>query len=98
MRGLAHVITYIDDVLVHTKEDESQLGSLEKVFLRFRKYGLKINTRKSIFGARKLEYLGYNISGEGASPGVAKLEAMRKFPEPDSQKKIKEFLGAANYF
>ena len=62
MRGLAHVITYIDDVLVHTKSDDDQLSALEKVFLRFRKYGLKINTRKSTFGARKLEYLGYNIS------------------------------------
>jgi len=98
MRGLAHVLTYIDDVLVHTKTHEEQRETLEKVFLRMRKYGLKINIGKSFFAASKIEYLGYQISGDGASPGQGKLEAMRKFPEPDSQKKIREFLGIANYF
>ena len=97
-RGLARVITYIDDVLIHSKTHEEQRESLEKVFLRMRKYGLKINTKKSFFAAPQCEYLGYHISGKGASPGTEKLEAMRKFPEPDSLKKIKEFLGCAQYF
>ena len=62
-RGLPHVLAYIDDILVHTKTDDDQIVALEKVFLRMRKYGLKLNQKKSVFGARQVEYLGYRISG-----------------------------------
>ena len=97
-RGLAHVLAYIDDILIHTRDDKDQVEALDKVFLMMRKYGLKINQRKSVFGVRTLEYLGYHVSGQGISPGTEKMNAMRKFPEPNNNKKIREFLAVANYF
>ena len=97
-RGILHCVTYIDDLLVHTKTHSGQRETLRKVFLRFRKYNLKLNIKKSILAASELEYLGYHLSQEGVSPGLEKLGAMRQFPEPDSIKKVREFLGMANYF
>ena len=44
-------LTYIDDVLCHAKSHEEHLQVLENVFLRLRKYGLKLNVAKSSFGA-----------------------------------------------
>ena len=41
MRGLKNVLTYIDDVLVHSPSHTEQLVQLENVFLRLRKYNLK---------------------------------------------------------
>jgi len=98
MRGIREVLTYIDDILCHTKGHDGQLESLEKVFLRLRKYGLKLNISKSIFGADSVTYLGYTINKDGISPGGEKLTAVSNFPAPTSIKKIREFVGLANYF
>jgi hypothetical protein len=35
--------------------------------LRLRKYGLKLNADKSIFGATTVQYLGYTINKEGVT-------------------------------
>ena len=47
---------------------------------------------------RQVHYLGYNISGEGIRPGEEKMKAIQDFPTPDTPKKIREFIGLANYF
>ena len=97
-RGILHCVTYIDDLLLHTKTHAEQRDTMRKVFLRFRKYGLKLNIKKTILAASQLEYLGYHLSEHGVSPGLEKLGAVRQFPEPDEIKKIREWLGLCNYF
>jgi hypothetical protein len=59
MRGILGVLTYIDNLLVHNKGHEDHLRMVEEVLLRLRKYGLKLNADKSIFGATTVQYLGY---------------------------------------
>ena len=98
MRGVPNCITYIDDLLLHTKDHDSQLKSIRECFLRLRKYGMKLNGKKSTFGAKEVEYLGFHLSGKGVSPGTDKTEAIKKYPEPTNLKKIREFTGLANYF
>jgi transposase InsO family protein len=98
MRGIDEVLTYIDDILPHTKGHPRHLEVVEEVFLRLRKYNLKLNISKSIFGADEVIYLGYKINKHGLSPGSEKLGAVSNFPPPDSVKKIREFVGLANYF
>ena len=98
MSGLRNVICYIDDVLCHSPDHEAHLKHLERVFLRLRKYNLKINVTKSVFGAGQVTYLGYTLSGHGVSPGPDKLKAIKEFAIPTSVKKIREALGLCNYF
>ena len=98
MQGLQGVLTYINDVLGHTFDHESQLALLEKTFLRLRKYNLKLNVSKSFFRALQVNYLGYTLSGEGIAPGKEKLQAVQDFPAPISVKQIREFVGLCNYF
>ena len=86
MRGLQGVLTYIDDVLCHARSHEEHLQVLEKVFLRLRKYGLKLNVSKSAFGAHQVTYLGYMIIEHGIKPGQEKLKAVSEFPAPKSEK------------
>ena len=98
MRDLGNVITYIDDVLCHANSHETQPLLLEKVFGWLRRYNLKLNITKSTFGASEVSYLGYTINGEGIKPGLEKLEAVKNFQMPNFVKKIREFVGLANYF
>ena len=97
-RGLKGVITYIDDVLTHGRGHAQQLIALEQALLRLRKYNLKLNASKSVFGAASVHYLEYNISGAGIRRGDEKMKAIQNFPVPDSPKKIREFVGLTNYF
>ena len=98
MRDLRGVLTYIDDVLVHTCDHEAQLKLLEQSLLGLRKYKLKLNVAKSAFGASSVNYLGYTLTGEGIALGKGKLLAVKEFPPPVSVKKIREFVGLCNYF
>jgi hypothetical protein len=98
MRGLKGVLTYIDDVLVHTGCHKEMLQRLEGTLLRLRRFGLKMNTAKSIFGTSEVQYLRYTLWPEGVSPSKDKLGALRAFPPPTSPKQIREFVGICNYF
>ena len=98
MQGLHSVLTYIDDVLVHSQTHEAHLKHLEAALLRFRKFGMRINVDKTIFGAAEVQYLGYTLHQEGISPSKDKTEVIRNFPPPTNPKKIREFIGVCNYF
>jgi hypothetical protein len=50
MTGVKGIITYIDDILVHSCDHEQHLQSIEEVLWRLQKYGLKLNVDKSTIG------------------------------------------------
>ena len=98
LQGIQGMISYIDDLVTHSSTHEQQIQILRNVFLRFRKYNLKMNPRKCKFGASEIEYLGVHIDGNGVRPGEDKALAIKQFPVPDSPKKIRQFFGICNYF
>jgi hypothetical protein len=98
MMGVKGIITYIDDILVHSRDHEQHLKTIEEVLWRLHKYGLKLNVDKTIIGAKMVQYLGYTLSGQGVTLSKDKLAAIKDFPMPTSPKAVWEFLGLANYF
>ena len=98
LENINNVLNYIDDILTHSKTHNEQLEGLEKVFIRLRRFGLKINPQKCLFGLSKVSYLGFEIDEHGVSPGLTKSEAIKNFPTPDTPRKIRQFLGLSNYF
>jgi predicted aspartyl protease len=98
MSGLDGVITYIDDLLIHSTDFSMHLHDLELALRRLRTYGLKLNVLKCTFATDHVAYLGFTLTKEGVKPGEEKLTAVRNFPEPDTVTKIREFTGLANYF
>jgi len=98
MRQLTGVLTYIDDVLVHSENHEQQLIRLEQVLLRLRKYGLKLNVNKTLIGGSQVQYLGYTISEKGITLSEDKTKAIKEFPQPQDVRQVREFIGLCNYF
>ena len=98
MCGLEGVLTYIDDVLIHSRNHDEHLHDLELAFQRIRKYGLKLSPAKCQFAAKEVAYLGYTLTEQGVKPGYEKLEAVKNFPVPKTIKNIREFCGLCNYF
>jgi hypothetical protein len=98
MQGLAQVLAYIDDLLVHTKTHDEQLQALGEAFQRLQKYNLKLNMDKCVFGASELPYLGFTLSANGVKPNTDKLQAIKDWPMPCTQRQVRQFLGMTNYF
>ena len=99
MDGLNFVQTYIDDLLVITKESfEDHLEKLDLVLTRLSEAGLKVNGNKSFFARTELEYLGYWISRTGIKPLPDKVKAIMKIAEPKNRKELRSFIGIVNYY
>ena len=98
MRGAHGVLTYIDDVLVHSVGHVEHTRHLEEVLWRLRRYGLKLNVEKTTFAATTVQYLGYTLQPTGVTLSKDKLQALSEFAPPTTTRKVREFLGVANYF
>ena len=98
MRQIKGVLTYIDDVLLHTQKHEEHLVQLEEVFFRLRKYGLKLNAGKTLIAAEECQYLGYTINGKGITLSTDKTKTIQEFEIPKDIRQVREFLGLCNYF
>ena len=91
-------MVYLDDILVIGATFQDHLENLRKVFARLRVAGLCLKPQKCSFVKREVAYLGYVVSSDGISPDSAKVDAVRKFPQPSSLKTLRSFLGLASYY
>jgi hypothetical protein len=98
MKGLSHVIVYIDDVIIHSSSHEDHLIKLDEVLSRLTKHNLKANLKKCSFGVSETMYLGFKLTKDGIVPGTDKLKAVRDAAPPTSVKQIRQFLGLCNFF
>lgn len=62
-----------------------------------RKYDLKLNLNKCIFGATSSKLLGFIVSRRGIEIDPAKIKAITEIPAPRTKKKVRGFLGRLNY-
>jgi hypothetical protein len=93
-----NVLTYIDDVLVHSQTHEQHLKHLAAAIDKIGMANLRLNPRKCVFGSGSVEYLGHTLSGDGVRPGQDKATAMQSAQPPRSVKELRSFCGLANYF
>ena len=68
LHGLDFAMTYIDDIIIFSKNELQHLEHLETVFSRLREAGLKMKHSKCDFFKKEIHYLGHLISTEGISP------------------------------
>jgi len=98
MEDLDHVITYIDDVLIHSQDHDSHLIHLDQAFMRLEANNLKINLAKCEIMRNSVAYLGFTISHLGVLPGKNKTDIIRHAPCPTSPRQLQSFIGTCNFF
>ena len=98
MRGLPFVSTYIDDVLIHSTDDEMHAKHLNEVFMRLRKAGLTLRGKKCVIGTPQVTYLGHHFTGSGVTPDREKVKAVEEWPIPQNATEVRQFLGLASYY
>ncbi|PNF18384.1 hypothetical protein B7P43_G12483 [Cryptotermes secundus] len=91
-------LVYMDDILIIGETLEEHNSKLRAVFEKLHESNLKIEPDKCEFLKEELSYLGHIVTAEGVKPDDKKIEAVVKFPIPQSQKDVKSFLGLAGYY
>jgi hypothetical protein len=84
---------YIDDLLVFGNTDDELLVRLRLIFTEFRKEKITCNPDKCKLGLDTIEWVGYQIDEKGISFSDEKLDGIKNFPLPLTQKHLKSFLG-----
>ena len=74
------------------------MSTLKQIFERLQHYGVSLALDKCDFGQSSVDYLGFNVSTTGIRPLQSKIEALKKIPQPSTQKELLKFLGGLNYF
>ena len=88
---------YLDDIIIFSKTEE-HLQHLEEIFVRLRKFRLKMKREKCSFFKKHIQYLGHLVSEKGFEPLPEKLESIRKMPALRTAKEVKQFLGLIGYY
>lgn len=91
-------LVYMDDIIIYSPTIHEHISRLTEVFKRLRKANLKIQPDKCEFLRKEVAYLGHLITQDGVKPNPSKIDCIRNFPEPKTQKEIKSFLGLAGYY
>ena len=89
---------YLDDIIIFSKTKEEHLQHLEEIFVRLRKFGLKMKREKCSFFKKHIQYLGHLVSEKGFELLPEKLESICKMPAPRTAKEVKQFLGLIGYY
>ena len=91
------VEVYIDDMVIKSREEESHVEILRKVFQRLQKFRLRLNPSKCIFGASSGKLLGFMISNDGIEIDPEKAKAIQEMSPPRTQKEVRSFMGRVNF-
>ncbi|KAA3469613.1 RNA-directed DNA polymerase (Reverse transcriptase), Ribonuclease H [Gossypium australe] len=81
---------YVDDVITKSKTEVEHIQVLRKLFLRLRKFQLKLNPTKCTFGARSGKLLGFVVSEKGIEIDLDNVRAIQELPPLSTQKELTE--------
>ena len=97
-KGIQNIFVYLDDILVYSKDMSEHIKTLELLFQRLSDNGLTISKKKCRFGLEAMDFVGYRVRSTGITPLPKKVEAIRSFPQPTTQKHLLGFLGGIGYY
>ena len=73
---------YADDLIAKSREDESHVENLRKLFDRLRKFQLKLNPAKCTFSAIFGKLLGFIVSRKRIEVDPNKIKTIQNLPPP----------------
>jgi hypothetical protein len=91
------VEVYIDDIVVKSAEFSSHIADLRRAFDKMRRYGLKMNPRKCVFGVSAGKFLGFVIHEHGIEIDADRIKYIRNVGPPTCKVEVQKFLSKVNY-
>lgn len=92
------VFCYIDDVLIVGRDLTEHNRLLRKTLDAIGQANLKLKGLKCSFAQEKVNYLGYELSGQGITIPSKNYEAIKSWPTPTNVSEVRSLLGIINYY
>jgi hypothetical protein len=73
------VFFYLDDIVICSETFKKHLEWIRKVATRLSEANLTVNTEKSKFCQREINYLGHILSGNSLRPDLVKVSAILNY-------------------
>src|SRR5512141_1668479 len=73
-----NVEAYVDDIVVKSKQALTHGKDLQETFENLRKYSVKLNPEKCVFGVRAGKLLGFLVSKRGIEANPDKIAAIHQ--------------------
>ena len=91
-------VVYLDDIIVFSDNPKDHIVRLEAVFKKLAAASLKFKPSKCFFFKEEIDYLGHLVSGKGVTTSPKKIEAVTKWPVPQTVSDVRSFLGFVGYY
>ena len=98
LNGIAGLIIYQDDILLHAPTSDILAKRLSNVFRRLEEKNVTINKEKSVLNVTEVKFLGHLISASGIRPDPSIASKITSFKPPTTRPELESFLGLVNYF
>lgn len=92
------VVVFFDDILVYSRSMEDHANHLVQVFKSLDSHQLHLKLSKCVFCQHFVEYLDHLVSARQVRPDPRKIESMVAWPQPQSPKQLRGFLGLTGYY
>jgi len=96
--GTLNVVTFFDDIAIHSKTWEEHLTALESVLHLLSVNGLTAKPSKMYLGYRDILFLGHVISHDTQRPDPKKINSMISLGRPQTKKQVRSLLGVIGYY
>jgi hypothetical protein len=88
-----NIFTYVDDIVVTSKNKEDHLTDLAETFANMRDARLCLNPEKCVFGIHQGKILGYLVSHRGIEANPTKIQAIINMTPPQSTRDVQRLTG-----
>jgi hypothetical protein len=88
-----NIFTYVDDIVVASKNKEDHLADLAETFANMRDARLRLNPEKCVFGVCQGKILGYLVSHRGTEANPNKIQAIINVTPPQSTRDVQRLTG-----
>ena len=93
-----YALAYIDDVCIYSNTFEEHIEHLDEVLKLLIEGGVRLSMGKCSFAQSSIDYLGFHVSGKGSSPLKSKISAIANFPQPKTQRNVRQFLATVGFY
>jgi hypothetical protein len=88
-----NIHVYIDDIMVKSTRTDDLIADLTETFNNLRRYQIKLNPTKCVFGVPSGYLLGFVISKYGIEGNPAKISSLVKLGKPECLKDVQKLAG-----
>ena len=92
------VLVYIDDILVHAKNEEEFVTLVLDVLERLHKHGACLKLSKCEIAHKQFDYLGHMFEDGVRRPQTKKVQKLQQIADPVDRKSLQSVLGMFNFY